>query len=136
MKSCFFLFYGFLFHEGQCKALSSSNWPMRERMLHKNYLEVFPGAACSLEGTGTQTHVCKVKGKRFLRERCCRAASTYFLREKKGERANVGGRILPQVILKGISSKRTAWRSHITSTEGWIFCVQRGRNEQSSEPEE
>lgn len=33
--------------------------------------------------------------------------------------------ILLRVILKGISSKRTAWKGHVTSIKGWTVWVQR-----------
>lgn len=50
-------------------------------MLYKNYLETLTCVAWSLEGTGTQTHVCKVKGKRFLREKEVLQGSKYIFSE-------------------------------------------------------
>lgn len=61
------------------------------------------------EGHKDQTHVCKVKDKRFLRQSRCRVASACFLREKMEERANVGevlqhrpwGEVMDTVLLNG-----------------------------------
>lgn len=54
-----------------------------------------------------------------------RAASACFLMEKLQEESKCGwvGGVLPGVILKGISPKRTAWKGHVTPIEGWIFRV-------------
>ena len=48
------------------------------------------------EGHRDQTHACKVKGKRFLRQSTCRMASAYFLKEKTEKRANVSGSVTEQ----------------------------------------
>lgn len=52
-------------------------------MLHKNYLEVLTCVAWGFEGTGTKTHVCKVKSKRFLREREVMQGSKYLFSERE-----------------------------------------------------
>lgn len=61
---------------------------------------------------GPRLMFAKSRARRFLRENEVLQGSKYLFSEgEEWEEGKCRWRILPQVILKGISSKRTAWKN-------------------------